>query len=423
VVFFIAGYAFKATLSHPYQPRKHKYQLEQRLVGCVCGMMTSLMAHEKFIPSTGNWQFTIKRAGLLPKPLYLTFNDKAAGLAYCQRIEALLDKGIVPSEYQTQIKAMSMVDLVREYESNAHPSQKDKSAIGTLLLRWGKTPLTAFNVRWVDAWIDEMKRVDKISPDTIRSKVGALARCTDWGVRKGLLVMPDHPFRTLPDGYSQYTVQDKALAGVAREDIERDRRLEDGEYEKILTIIDGGVLPRKQRPYSIEYVAATRTLFILAVESAMRLQEMYTLTLDQVKFSKRTVFLEKTKNGDKRQVPLSTVAMSTLKDYLKVRVLPEGSKEDALFPWWNGTMTPLYLRVMSAEMSKLFCNTRSPGIFKAASCLDLKFHDLRHEATCRLFERTTLSDAEIMKITGHKSMKMLLRYANLRGSSLAQKMW
>ena len=385
--------------------------------------MASLMAHEKFIPSTGNWQFTIKRAGLLPKPLYLTFNDREAGLAYCQRIEALLDKGIVPSEYQTQTKAMNLAGLVREYEGNAHPSQKDKSAMGTLLPRWGKTPLSAFNVGWVDAWIDEMKRADKLSPDTIRSKVGAMARCTDWGVRKGLLVMPDHPFRTLPDGYSQYTVQDKALAGVKREDIERDRRLEEGEYEKVLAIIDGGVLPRNQRPLAIEHIAATRTLFILAVESAMRLQEMYTLTMDQVKLSKRTVFLEKTKNGDKRQVPLSSVAIATLKDYLKVRVLPDGAKVDALFPWWDGTMTPLYLRVMSAEMSKLFCNTRSPGIFLAAGCKDLKFHDLRHEATCRLFERTTLSDAEIMKITGHKSMKMLLRYANLRGSSLAQKMW
>ncbi len=40
-------------------------------------------------------------------------------------------------------------------------------------------------------------------------------------------------------------------------------------------------------------------LFEMALESAMRLREMYTLTWDQVDFTQRTIFLEKTKNGDK----------------------------------------------------------------------------------------------------------------------------
>jgi hypothetical protein len=34
-----------------------------------------------------------------------------------------------------------------------------------------------------------------------------------------------------------------------------------------------------------------------------------------------------------------------------------------------------------------------------------------------------MSDVEIAKITGHKSLKVLLRYANLRGSKLAAKLW
>jgi integrase len=54
---------------------------------------------------------------------------------------------------------------------------------------------------------------------------------------------------------------------------------------------------------------------------------------------------------------------------------------------------------------------------------DLNFHDTRHEATCRLYERTTLSDLQIAKITGHKDPRMLMRYANLRGSDLAEKLW
>jgi len=235
--------------------------------------------------------------------------------------------------------------------------------------------------------------------------------------------MPDHPFRTLRDGYAQYTGTDAAIAGGKREDVERDRRLEPGEHERIMAVIDAGVLPRKQRPMVIEHKAAVRCLYLLAMESAMRLREMFTLTLDQVDFPKRTVFLDRTKNGDKRQVPLSTVALATVQDYLTVRVIPDGHPENALFPWWNGSLGLKHLGDVSDQLSKLYHNTRSPGIFEAAGCVDLHFHDLRHHATSVLFERTALSETEIMKITGHKSHRMMMRYANLRGSNLAAKLW
>lgn len=54
---------------------------------------------------------------------------------------------------------------------------------------------------------------------------------------------------------------------------------------------------------------------------------------------------------------------------------------------------------------------------------DFKFHDLRHEATSRFYERTTLRDTEIASITGHSDMRSLRRYANLRATDLALKLW
>ncbi|OYU43093.1 MAG: hypothetical protein CFE44_20300 [Burkholderiales bacterium PBB4] len=54
---------------------------------------------------------------------------------------------------------------------------------------------------------------------------------------------------------------------------------------------------------------------------------------------------------------------------------------------------------------------------------DFKFHDLRHEATSRFFERTSLRDIEIASITGHSELKMLKRYANLRATDLAKRLW
>lgn len=370
--------------------------------------------------ANGTVQYTFKRAGLLEKPIYMTFPNEVEGDAFAQRVELLLDRGIVPTDLQqpSSARITTIKDLVRAYERDAHPTAKDRGQLTTIIKSRGDTHLPSINAGWVDDWISELKRIEKLAPATIRAKVGALARCTDWGLRKGHLLMPDHPLRTLPDGYAQYTKADADLAGVKRVDVERDRRLEEGEFERILAVIDGGVLPRKQRPLALDDPKALRCMFVLAVESAMRMREMYTLTLDQVDIKKRTVFLDKTKNGDKRQVPMSSTAVSILKDFLAVRQAAGAKAADTVFPWVPPDWSAKELDATSDYLSKLYI-----GIFEVAKCEQLTFHDLRHEATSRLFEKTTLSEAQIMKITGHKAHRMMMRYANLRGSDLAARLW
>lgn len=368
--------------------------------------------HKRF--KAGKWEYTIKRADLMDKPIYLREASEAHGDALAKNIIMLLDRGIVPQEYKPRDQVMTIAQLVDAYESEAHPSAKDLGVLGTIVKRWGKETVLRINVDWVDAWITELKQEDKLAPATIRAKIGAMSRCANWGVRKNYLLLPDSPFKTLPDGYSQYTKKDAAIAGEARVDVERDRRLEPGEHDLIMATLRHGVLHRKQRPLVLEHAPALICLFLLAQETAMRLREMYTLTLDQVNLEKRTVFLDKTKNGSKRQVPLTSVAMSALQDYLKVRAI----SGNQLFPWWDGTFDKKSLIKLSDYLSSLWVE-----IFTTAGCADLRFHDLRHEATSRMFERTTMRDIEIMQVTGHKSLKMLMRYANLRGSNLSQMMW
>ena len=52
---------------------------------------------------------------------------------------------------------------------------------------------------------------------------------------------------------------------------------------------------------------------------------------------------------------------------------------------------------------------------------DLHYHDLRHEATSRLFEKG-LNPVEVATITGHKDPRMLMRYTHLRAEDLAKKL-
>lgn len=376
-------------------------------------------------PRGDHWEYVFKRKGVLDKPLYLTFESEAEGDAYAERVEKLLDKGIVPVEQGAARRSRlgNLKHLILAYQREAPVKVKDQLILRTIENEQGDTPLAQIDAAWVDGWISEMKRVSKLAPATIRAKVGALARCTDWAVRKKIMQLPDNPFRSLAKGYAQYSVEDVAEAGVMRRDVDRDRRLEPGEHERIMAVLESGVLPRKYRPRKLEYLPALRCMYLLALESAMRLREIYTLTLDQVDLRRRTIFLDKTKNGDKRQVPLTSVAVQVLTEYLPLREIPVTHPKNAVFPWWDGDFDERKLHNTSNDLSKIYHDNRSPGIFDVAQCEDLGFHDLRHEATSRLFERTSLSETEIMKITGHKSHKMLMRYANLRASNLADKLW
>ena len=58
---------------------------------------------------------------------------------------------------------------------------------------------------------------------------------------------------------------------------------------------------------------------------------------------------------------------------------------------------------------------------KRAGITNLHFHDLRHEATSRFFEKG-LNVMEVGAITGHKDLRMLQRYTHLRAENLAMKL-
>ncbi|MBN2700270.1 MAG: hypothetical protein JXR29_02335, partial [Methylothermaceae bacterium] len=114
--------------------------------------------------------------------------------------------------------------------------------------------MTRIDVHWVLAWIQSMKREDRLAPGTIRKKVGALARCLDWCVLAELA--PSNPFRQLPKKYASYTSHD----GESRADVERDRRLEPGEEDAIRRVLSLEKPPGRERPIDGKWIAAWECL-------------------------------------------------------------------------------------------------------------------------------------------------------------------
>jgi integrase len=60
-------------------------------------------------------------------------------------------------------------------------------------------------------------------------------------------------------------------------------------------------------------------------------------------------------------------------------------------------------------------------LVKRAGLKDLRFHDLRHEAISRFFERG-LSVPEVALISGHRDPRMLFRYTHPRAEDIAAKL-
>ena len=361
--------------------------------------------------ANGTFQLRVS-SKLLDKPLYATFDSKEQAEAYGAQLEGLLAQGIVPKSLLERTKAgqeiWTVSRCIAEYlRENAVPVS-DVKLLSTIRPLLAAASTGHLNYDWAEAWVREMKRIHNLAPSTIRHRHGALARCFDWMVRKHPGVMAQNPLRLLKRGFATYTDEDKkrviAAGKAPKIDVERDRRLGDDEEQRILQIL--AKMPDE------------RMFFILALESAMRMRECYTLDIQQVNLKKKTIHLDRTKNGDSRQVPLTSTASTRLHDYMTSHARAIEDREGRLFPFWNGDFDEYVLDTTTSEVSRLFRN-----IFAQAEIVDLTFHDLRHEATCRLYERTALSDVLIAKITGHRNLRMLLRYASLRGSDLAGHLW
>jgi len=172
----------------------------------------------------------------------------------------------------------------------------------------------------------------------------------------------------------------------------RTRRLEAGEEEALLTACAAS---------GAHYL---HSFVVLAIETGMRFGELAGVLWKHVDLDKRTIFLPDTKNGSPRTVPLSTRAIAAL------RILPR-SISGRLFTTKPGSIRSAFL--IAVQKAKA-CSPE--GMLQ-----NLRFHDLRHEAVTRLFEKG-LNTFEVGSISGHKTLAMLQRYTHLRSEELVAKL-
>lgn len=139
----------------------------------------------------------------------------------------------------------------------------------------------------------------------------------------------------------------------------------------------------------------TGLAFLLALETAMRAGEILGLHWRDVDLKARYVRLPKTKNGDPREVPLTTQAVAILQ----------------LLPRTDGPVFALEERSRDALFRKI----------RARAALDnLHFHDSRAEAIWRLSKK--LDVLQLARTIGHRDLASLMIYYNEPASELAKQL-
>ena len=128
----------------------------------------------------------------------------------------------------------------------------------------------------------------------------------------------------------------------------------------------------------------------------MRASEIKGLTWDRVFLSDRYVALLETKNGTKRNVPLSKRAMELI-GYLK------------------GIDSKRVFTVNDASFDTLWRKLRN-----RCEIDDLHFHDSRHEACTRLARKIEVLD--LARMIGHKDLKSLMIYYNATATEIANRL-
>lgn len=314
------------------------------------------------------WQAQIRKRGYPTQTS--THESEEAAIAWATVIESEMIRGVFVS--RSEAEATPVSEILKRYLKEVVPTKRgqmqDKSRIKLLIEEFGEYRLASLTSTQVAKFRD--KRLKVVGPQTVIHEINMLNRVLkaatmDWGI-------------ALPGGLPT------ALVRKPTKPRGRDRRVSQDELQKILDATD-----------SDELAAVVN----LAVETGMRRGEIAALDWQHVDFKNKYAYLPETKTDTPRKVPLSSRAIKALK------TLPQ-KKQGRVF------------KLQAESMSQAFERACEPH---RANISDIRFHDLRHEATSRLFERG-FTMMEVATVTGHKTLEMLKRYTHLRAEDLAKKL-
>jgi len=303
------------------------------------------------------WQAQVRsrKHGSISKSFHL----KCDAQAWAREQESLMQKGQWSKEHD---KATTLGDLLCSYKELVTPNKRSHESEVRRLTRLTNDPISLLRLNEVtpaeiatfrDRRLKDGNRTTEYDLVLLRHAWNIAVNEWDWK----LPTNPVHKVR------------------FPKPSPHRERRLRQGEYELLKTNC-------KERVWYLWPVIE------LAIETGMRRGELLSLEWKNIYLDSNRLVLNTTKNGKARIVPLTAIAKAVLKQI--------NQDDDKVFPVTDVAVRQAWERLR-------------------ASCeiTDLTFHDLRHEAISRLFEKG-LNVPEVASISGHKTPSQLFRYVQVK---------
>lgn len=140
-----------------------------------------------------------------------------------------------------------------------------------------------------------------------------------------------------------------------------------------------------------------KPVVITALHTGMRKGEILNLKWDQVDLKHGFIFLEITKNGERREIPINETLRQTLTGFR--------SRIDTPYVFYEPKTGKPFQDVKRSFKTAL----------KRSRIRDFKFHDLRHTFASHLV-MAGVDLTTVKELLGHKTLIMTLRYAHLSPS-------
>ena len=320
----------------------------------------------------GRWFAEVRKHGT--KPVRRTFETKALAKKWAVSTEASMENGswLDVSEQRTTL----ISPLIRRYVEKVNtirPMAKSKKA--TLLATAREFEGVSIHDMSPEMLFEygQRRRVN-VSAHTLNQEMTYLAQVIDLARTIWKVPVSENTVRGTKEVMSQL--------GVVGSSEKRNRRLLPGELSLLLNASgDHWIGP----------------MIEAAVHTAMRQGEIHRMVWEEIDFEDSTILIRNRKHPTQKQgndmvIPMFKSAREVL--------LREYNRSKRVGRLWEVER--------SESISDRFALVR-----KKAGLVDLRFHDLRHEATSRLFD-AGLSIPQVAAVTGHTTWKQLERYTKLK---------
>lgn len=312
-----------------------------------------------YIKRGSRWQARIRLRGFA---ISETFNTKGQAQAWVTQVES----DILSGRYQTG-SGKTLADAINRYIADYLPAKKAYRAEYSMLTRflaepYAKLPIDKITPQILAQWRDD--RLKEVQPPTVLRYLYVLSTVFETAIKE----------------WEWVTVNPVKAIKKPSANRGRDRIFSDEEILLVSSVLEHGTHIQR----------TILDCFLFAIETAMRAAEIRGLEWSDIVGNVAT--LQETKNGDKRQVPLSTKALAILESR---RHLPRP------FDIKRGTL---------AQGFKVYC--------AEAGVVGATFHDARHSAVTKMAK--VLQPFDMAKVAGHKSMSQTLRYYSVSAGDLAK---